>query len=168
MTLFGGSRPAAPRSIDQHEVDETTLHIRGHQLDAYPLTQFGLGRSRHELSFDRGREEANPGVTHRVPRHDGIELLPDVRFEELRCLRFADAALDPLCGIFLRGAVLCECLQLGDAVRRLAPGEQRLEHARRDQVGESAVRRGGVRVIAHRQAKVTERRAAGMLHDVLA
>ena len=94
------------RSIDQHEVDESTLHVRGDELDADPLTHFELGHSGHELSFDRGREDANPCVAHRAAGHDRVELLAHVRFEEQGGLGLADAALDLLCGIFLLGAAV--------------------------------------------------------------
>ena len=91
-----------------------------------------------------------------------------MRFKEQSGLGLPDASLDFSCRIFLRGAMLCQLLQLGCAVGRRVPGQHRLEHPRRDQIGKSAVRSGRVRIFVQRQAEVTDRLGPGSLDDVLA
>ena len=61
------------------------------------------------------------------------------------------ASLDVLRGILLRGPVLSQFFQLGDAAAWRVFGQHRLEQARRDQIGKSAVR--AVECVQPRNAK---------------
>ena len=67
-------------------------------------------------AFGRRRDDADPHVGLRTAGDDGVVLLADMGFEHQRGLGFAHPPLDLLGGIFLRGAVFGECLQLGHAV----------------------------------------------------
>ena len=58
--------------------------------------------------------------------------------------------------------------QFGVGVGRRRAGQHRFQQPRGDQVGKAPVRRRGVDVVTHRQAKVADVRGAGRFHHILA
>src|SRR5689334_24619700 len=66
------------------------------------------------------------------------------------------------------GAVARQRRQLVDRVRRLLPRQRRLHQPVRDEVRKAPVRRGGMRVVLHRQAEMPDGLLSRFLQHVLA
>jgi hypothetical protein len=122
----------------------------------------------HQLAFGRRRENAHPCALGAGAGDQRIEALAHARLQQQRGLGLAQLPLHLLCGIFLAGAMLRQLAQLGVRIGLRLIRQRGLEQAQCDQVRETAVGRGGVGVVAHRQSEMADGRAAGHFDHVLA
>ena len=104
----------------------------------------------------------------RRPGDDGVELLSNFSRQQQRGGRLVDLALNFGGGIFLIGAVLGEFRQFRDGVRQRRAGQRGFQEPLRDEIGKATVRRGGMRVVFHRQREVSGRFAAGKIERIFA
>ena len=93
------------------EVDEATLGIDVHELDAHAIADVEPGRAFDDFAFGDRLADSYPRAFLGRARHDAVELLADA-IDQQQCGRgFADLALDLVGVLFLRRAVSGELAQ---------------------------------------------------------
>ncbi len=145
------------------------LDVGRDQLDAQLVADLEAVEAVDELSLRRAASK----IRTQVPFSDAPVTTASKRWP-IRCSSSSAAAdlrtwRSTLFGVvLLLGAVRGERLELGRRIGRRLPGERGLEQPLRDEVGKAAVGRRRVRVVAHGEAEVADRRLARPLDDVLA
>ena len=122
----------------------------------------------HEPSFGRWQDKPNPSALVCRTGDDGVELLADFSRKQERCSGLVDLTLNLGGGVFLVGAVLGEVRQFRDGVGQWRTGQRGFQEPLCDEVRKTPVRRGGMRVIFHRQREMSRRLAAGKIQRIFA
>ena len=94
--------------------------------------------------------------------------LSDFSRKQQRGSGLVDLTLNLGGGIFLIGAVLGEVRQFRDGVGQWRTGQRGFQEPLRDEIRKAPVRRGGMRVIFHRQREMSGRFAAGKIQRIFA
>ena len=111
ITVVASGSDTGPSLPHPLKVDIATLHIRADQLHAEPLADVHAFITAHQSSFDGRMQKTDPCAFVRSAGDNGIESLPDPRFQQHGCRGFSDLPFDLLRGVFRFGAVLGERLQ---------------------------------------------------------
>src|SRR4051794_7301344 len=101
-------------------------------------------------------EDADPGALLGRAGDDAVEALADARLKDAGRGGLAHLALHLVRRILGFGAMRRQRAELVARVRRLRAGQCGFDQAMRDEIGEAAVRRRRMRVIADRESEVTD------------
>ena len=119
-----------------------------------------------EPAFGRRLNEPHPGAFVRSPSDDGVKLLSHLPRQQQRGRRLVDLTLHFGGGILLLGAVLGKVGQFRDGIWQGCARQRGFHEPLRDEIGKAPVRRGGMRVVFHRQRKVSGSRATGQIERI--
>src|SRR5580658_1969943 len=151
---------SSPRSP---KINEAARRIRIQELHSNLISHLHAVCALDHLALGYWVRDPHPGPLVGGSGDHGVELPPDPRCQQEGSGGFLHQPLHLFRVVFLRGAVLGEGLELRQGISGHASRERRLQNALRDDIREAAVRSGGVRVIADREAEVPGRRSARSL-----
>ena len=137
------------------EVDEAALRIGVDQLHPHPVSDVEPFPASLHAPFHVRIQDPHPRALVGGAGDERVEALADTALEQQRGGRLSHLTLDLGRIVLLLGAVPRESVELVRPIRGRAVRQRTLDQALRDQVRESAVRGGGVRVVAHTEREVT-------------
>jgi hypothetical protein len=136
------------------KINKTPINVRLNQLDADPVTHINNFEPLDQPSLQRWVKETHPGTLGGRAGDQGLEMLPDPRFEDQGGGRFPNLSLHFSGGIFCLGAVPGQFLQVLRVIGTRVSGQSRLKQSLGNQIRITAVRGGGMGIIPDRQPEV--------------
>ena len=144
------------------EIDITALGIGVDELDGDSVADVEAFATANQHAFDVRIERADEGALFRRACDNGLISLADVRMKNNRGDAFLHLALDFAGGVFHLGASLRDGVEVVFRVGLCGLRKPRFEDALRDDVGEAAVGRGGMRVVLTARPKWPGEGALGL------
>src|SRR5207247_7031286 len=130
------------------KVYEAAHHDSGRQRNLHAIADVEALEAAHQTSLHRRPRDPHPRALVGGAGDERVEALADAALEQEGRGRLSHLTLDLRRIVLLFGAVPRESVELVRPIRGRAVRQRTLDQALRDQVRESAVRCGGVRVVA--------------------
>src|SRR5580765_5399460 len=134
----------AENALCAGEVDVSRLRVRANEFHAKPVSHVESLLALGEHALNEGLGNANEGSMIGHASDNGVEGFADVVLHGDSGQTLRHLAFDLLCSVLLLSAVGGDGGQFSVRVRIVLAGEQRLDNALSDDIGEATVGRGGV------------------------